>query len=234
MIVFTSFGPGAAAWPPGLPLPTPEGPRTALRVTDGQPRHLSAHLDRLQSGARALGEPAPWIPDIEQDLLAWIALRADGNWALRLRLHTAWSLVHASLEPLPANPHPYRLVPLLHPLGDLRTQDLARHKGLSGPWRQPALAEARRRGGQDALVLWPDGTLAETTLAAIGLEREGMFLLPPPEGRVASLTEAIDLPDWARDRGLAVRREPISLAQAQGAHLWCLNAVRGIWPAMLL
>lgn len=232
--MFISFGPGAAAWPSGLSLPATEGPRTALRVTDGQPRHLSAHLDRLQSGTRALGVPAPWIPAIEQELLAWVATRADGSWALRLELHAAWDLVHARLEPLPANPDPYQVVPVLHPLGDLRTRGLARHKGLSGPWRKPALAEAHSQGGQDALVLWPDGTLAETTIAAIGLEREGMFLVPPPEGRVASLTEAIDLPGWARDRGLAIRREPIPLAQARGARLWCLNAVRGIWPAILL
>ena len=229
----TVFGPGAAAWSRGPLAPEGEGPRTALRVALGRPVHLPAHLERLRLGAEALGEPAPWIAGIEMPLRDWIAGGALAEGALRLALHTAEGLVSARLEPLPVTPDPYRLAPMPHPRGDLRGDALARHKGLSGPWRQPALAEARSRGAQDALLFWPDGTVAETAIAALALEAGGTLFLPPPEGRVASLAEALDLPAWAEARGLALRQKPIPLAEAAGACLWCLNAVRGIWPAML-
>lgn len=229
------FGPGAAAWPMDRPAPDGAGPRTALRVAGGRALHLADHLLRLARGAEALAQPAPWAPGLAAGIRAWIAsagAREDG--ALRLALHGPEGLLEARLEPLPLTPHPYRLLPLPHPMGDLRGQDLARHKGLSGPWRQPALAEAQSRGAEDALLLWPDGTLAETTIAAVALERAGVLVLPPPEGRVASLAEALDLPAWAAARGLEVRWEDLRPGQAARGRLWCLNAVRGFWPAILL
>lgn len=232
--MFAIFGPGAAAWPAGHPLPAGEGPRTALRVVQGHPRHLAAHLDRLQRGAEALGRPAPWVGGLEAQLTTWIAAGTPRGEVLRLALHRPDGLLSAHLEPLPRTPIPYRLAPMPHPMGDLRSNALARHKGLSGPWRQPALAEARRRGADDALLLWPDGSLAETTLATLALEVEGALLLPPWEGRVASLAETLDLPAWAAARELEVRREAIPLHRAAEGGLWCLNAVRGVWSAILL
>lgn len=233
--MFALFGPGAAAWPAGHPVPVGEGPRTALRVAGGLPQHLAAHLSRLEDGAGALALPAPWISGLAPAIRAWIAgAGIPGDRALRLALHGPEGLVSARLEPLPSTPFPYRLAPLPHPMGDLRGSALARHKGLSGPWRQPALAAARSRGAEDALLLWPDGTLAETTLAALGLEVEGALILPPPAGRVASLTESLEVPTWAAARGLDLRREEIRLDQVGEGRLWCLNAVRGFWPAILL
>lgn len=228
------FGPGATAWPAGHPLPDREGPRTALRVMKGRPRHLSAHLERLRAGAEALSEPTPWMSGLEEALGDWVAAGTSGDGALRLTLHGPEGLVSARLEPLPQTPQPYRLAAMLHPRGDLRSSPLARHKGLSGPWRQPVLAEARARGADDALLLWPEGTLAETAIAALALEVGGVLLLPPPEGRVASLAEALDLPAWAAARDLALRWEGIPLGRVAGNRLWCLNAVRGIWAANLL
>ena len=227
------FGPGAAAWPADRPLPASGGPRTALRVTGGRPSHLTAHLDRLRAGAEALAEPAPWIVGLEGVLEAWVATEAARDGALRMVLHGPEGLVSAHLEPLPETPEPYRLAPLRHPGGDLRGNPLARHKGLSGPWRPGVLAEARTRGADDALLLWPEGTLAETAIAALALEVGGVLALPPPEGRVASLAEALDLPAWAAARGLAMRWESLHLDQVADGRLWCLNAVRGIWPAIL-
>jgi branched-subunit amino acid aminotransferase/4-amino-4-deoxychorismate lyase len=204
-------------------------------VAEGRPLNLVDHLLRLARGAEALAQPAPWIRGLDVEIRAWLAAAGTrDDRALRLALHGAEGLVSACLEPLPSTPHPYRLAPLPHPRGDLRGSTLARHKGLSGPWRPPVLAEARKRGAEDALLLWPDGTLVETTLAALALEVAGTLLLPPPDGRVASLAEALELPAWAAARGLAPRWEGIRLDQVAGGRLWCLNAVRGFWPAILL
>jgi len=171
---------------------------------------------------------------LEAALGDWVAGGTSGDGALRLTLHGPEGLVSARLEPLPQTPQPYRLAAMLHPKGDLRSSPLARHKGLSGPWRPPVLAEARARGADDALLLWPEGTLAETAIAALALEVEGALVLPPPGGRVASLAEALDLPAWAAARGLEVRWESIPLGRVAEGRLWCLNAVRGIWAANLL
>jgi branched-subunit amino acid aminotransferase/4-amino-4-deoxychorismate lyase len=93
------------------------------------------------------------------------------------------------------------------------------------------LAAAHAAGAHDALLLWPDGTVAETGIAAVALEREGELWIPPPAGRVASLAEALELPIWARERGLALLTRPFPLEEVASGTLWCLNAVRGMWQA---
>jgi branched-subunit amino acid aminotransferase/4-amino-4-deoxychorismate lyase len=118
-----------------------------------------------------------------------------------------------------------------HPLGDPADQPLAPHKGLTGAWGAALMAEARRRGAADALLHWPDGTLVETAIASIGLERHGALRVPPAEGRVASLAERLDLPAWAGDRGLSIEVRAFSLADAAEGRLWCFNALRGFWAA---
>ena len=228
-----SFGPGANS---PEPLPSQDGlPRTALPVSQGQPRHLAAHLARLQAGAVALGQPAPWVYGLQKKLLEWLQAEIPmGDAALRLVLHPTARFCTARLEPLPVTHSPYRLVLMPHPLNDGRSDPKASHKGLSGPWSAATRVEAQRLGGDDALLLWPDGTLAETAIAAVGLEVNGTLLLPPSEGRVASLAERLDLPDWAAGRGLRIEAAPIPRSRVGEGRLWCLNALRGIWPASLL
>ncbi|MDP1830667.1 MAG: aminotransferase class IV [Geothrix sp.] len=233
MTLERGFGPGADALRPDLP--QDRLPRTALPVLRGQPRHLEPHLDRLQSGAVVLGQPAPWLPGIQVDLLRWLEAALSGRDAgLRLILHPKAGFVSARLETLPRAPSPCRLIPMLHPWAEARSDPAAPHKGLRGPWASAAWAKAHRLGGEDALLLWPDGTLAETAIAAVGLEVDGVLLMPPPEGRVASLAERLDLPAWAAGRGLRLDTATIPLARAPEGQLWCMNALRGIWPAILM
>ena len=233
MIPEQRFGPGGNALWADL---SPDGrPRTALPVHQGQPRHLVHHLARLRSGAELLGHPTPWLESIQEDIFRWLEQSLSGeDAALRLVLHPEHAFVLARLEPLPRPPSPCRLIPLPHPMKEGRSDPRAPHKGLLGPWGSAVLKEAHQHGGDDALLLWPDGTLAETAIAAVGLELGGTFLLPPSEGRVASLAERLDLPEWATQRGLRIDVAPISLTQVPNGRLWCLNALRGIWPAVLV
>ncbi|WP_306589420.1 aminotransferase class IV [Geothrix sp. 21YS21S-4] len=221
------FGPGATDGMGESPL-SPR-PRTALPVREGTPRHLGAHLARLRAGARALGEDVPWLEAATDELRTWLAIQSPKESALRLVLHP--QILVATLEPLPVAPTPYRLALLPHPMGDLRPDPLARHKGLSGPWSAAALEEARRRGADDALLSWPDGTVVETAIAAVAQERNGRLHLPPAEGRVASVAERLDLPAWAAARGWTADTGRIAPREGR---LWCMNALRGIWPAELL
>jgi branched-subunit amino acid aminotransferase/4-amino-4-deoxychorismate lyase len=229
------FGPGTALPPPGPGPGSGALPRTALPVHAGVPRHLEAHFHRLEAGAAALGQGAAWLPGLREPLTTWLeAATGMGNAALRLVLDPGAAVLSAHLEPLPWAPQPCQLVPMRHPLGSLRADPTARHKGLSGPWGRAILAEAQRLGGDDALLLWPDGTVAETAIAAVGVEAGGVLAMPPIQGRVASLTERLDLPAWARSRGLRIEMKPLTLPSARAGAIWCMNALRGIWPATLL
>jgi len=228
------FGPGqdrpfAAADPIQMALP-----RTALPIEGGRPRHLEAHLDRLLAGATAMGLEVPWLTAIQSELVAWLAMEAPRtDAALRLLLHPETARLSARLEPLPTIPRPYRLKVLPHPLQARRQEATIVHKGLAGPWSQTALSAARETGAEDALLIWDDGTLAETAIAAVALEWGQCLVVPPPQGRVASLAERLDLPDWARSRGLRIEVASLSLPEVREGRLWCLNALRGIWPALL-
>jgi branched-subunit amino acid aminotransferase/4-amino-4-deoxychorismate lyase len=224
-----TFGPAA-----GLPQPesaqTPR-PRTALAVGRGEAKHLEAHLARLEAGATALGESAPWLLDLVSPLREWVSETASGeDAALRLRLVSGAGQLEARLETLPTVPSPYRVVPMPHPLQGRRSAPAVIHKGLSGPWSGEVLAAARRQNAEDALLLWSDGTLAETAIAAVALDVDGILWLPPAEGRVASLAERLDLPAWAEARSLRLKTSDIPLEWVARGQLWCLNAVRGIWP----
>jgi branched-subunit amino acid aminotransferase/4-amino-4-deoxychorismate lyase len=95
-------------------------------------------------------------------------------------------------------------------------------------------AEALRLDANDALLLWPDDTVAETGIAAVGVEADDVFLVPPHQGRVTSLTERLELPEWAESRGLRIQVQAIPVHRARLGRIWCMNALRGIWPATLL
>jgi branched-subunit amino acid aminotransferase/4-amino-4-deoxychorismate lyase len=182
-----------------------------------------------------MGRSANWLLGLQVEITTWLESVINGeDAALRLVLHPGPGLLSARLEPLPSAPQPCRLVVMSHPLGGRRTDPSVVHKGLSGPWGSDILMAARRSGAEDALLLWPNGTLAETAIASLGIEAGGVLRVPPPQGRVASLAERLDLPVWAGSRGLRVETADIPLARAREGRMWCMNALRGIWPATLL
>ncbi len=229
------FGPGLLRPAHGSLPGSDQRPRTALPVSRGVPRNLEAHFNRLEAGAAALGQAVDWLGSIRAELEGWLDSKKGPNeTALRLVLDPEAAVLFARLEPLPAPPRPCRLVPLPHPLGTRRLDPTLRHKGLAGSWGKEVLAEAGRLGAQDALLLWPDGSVAETAIAAVGIETGGVLKMPPPEGRVASLAERLELPAWAQSRGLRIETAVLPLSLTIEGRLWCMNALRGFWPATLL
>jgi branched-subunit amino acid aminotransferase/4-amino-4-deoxychorismate lyase len=203
--------------PPDRPLP-----RTAGRIQDHRLLLADAHRARL----RARVPEGGWFETAFDDLLQ--ALLPGGDGVLRIRLDVEGRQLWAHREPLPATPDPYRLLVRPHPLP---RAEAPRIKGLDGAWSAPVLAEVRALGAADALLCWPDGTVAETAIAAVALEAGADLWCPPLAGRVASLAEQHLLPGWARDRGLRIREGVLRPELLPGGRLWCLNAVRGVWPA---
>lgn len=235
MISERTFGPGT--WRTDSPSQPGEGrrPRTALPVRLGVPRHLDAHFLRLEAGAAALGHPVAWLGSLREEVLDWVvATLQGGDAALRMVLDVEASRLDARMEPLPVSAMPYGLILMAHPLGERQMDPTLTHKGLAGPWGREILLEARQRGAEDALLLWPDGTLAETAIASVGIEMGRVFKVPPPQGRVSSLAELLDLPAWAEARGLQIEVGGVPQACIGDGQLWCMNALRGIWPAQLL
>jgi branched-subunit amino acid aminotransferase/4-amino-4-deoxychorismate lyase len=149
---------------------------------------------------------------------------------LRLSLDPAGQVLYALREPLPPTPNPYRLLPMPHPLGWI---DPSRQKGMDGRWGLRLLDQAQRLGAADALLLWGDGSVAETAIASLALEWGDSLLLPPQAGRVEGLGERLLLPAWAEERHLRIVHRPFTLREAQTHPLWCVNAVRGVWRAEL-
>ncbi len=184
--------------------------------------HAEAHLARLAASAPA----TPWLEAAFRTAQAHYASAPDGM--VRLRFDRAGGRLWTVWEALPATPSPYWLLPLPHPLHPAAEP---RMKGADGAWHPAMLAAARAAGAHDALLLWPDGTVAETAIAAVALQLEGALWVPPPGGRVASLAESLELPAWAAAQGLPLGIRAFDLATAASGTLWCLNAVRGVWQA---
>ena len=208
-------------------LPTQPLPRTALRIEKGQGKHWAAHLARLRNGAIFLGWDASWLGECFDQARVWVS----GAEHAVCRLRVFPGALHARVDPPPSRRSPYRLRPMAHPLMDLRGQARAALKGLLGPWDQTVLEVASQVGAEDAMLIWPDGTLAETAISACGFLQEGSFRMPPPEGRVESITETLDLPDWARKRGWKLHQGPIFPEEIKLGQIWCMNAARGLWQA---
>lgn len=228
-----AYGPGRdRAVDPGR-LAAEPCPRTALRIQDGEALLGPAHLERLEAGLAHLGRPAPWLGAAFAEALDEAGAR-KGDAILRLRASASEGVLLARLEVWKPLPEPWRLWPAPHPLGDLRGEPAAAHKGLLGGWSEAALGLARSLGAHDVLCLWPDGTVAETALAAVALPCGDHLRLPPTEGRVASLAEAHLLPAWAASMGLGLRAGPVTLQEALARGLRCFNAARGVWQAEVL
>lgn len=222
-----AFGPGASqlrGWEPPHP-PFEALPRTALRIVEGQGMCWDNHMARLYLGAISLDWDVSWLR--EADILAWLSTAQRAVCRMQL-FPKALSI---RLEAIPEPFKSYRLLAVPHPLGDLRGDAQATLKGLKGAWDLKARNLARSRFADDVLLLWPDGTIAETAIAAVGLQVDDKLLLPPLEGRVASITEAMALPRWAESQRLEVQRRPIALEELPTGQLWCMNAVRGLWQA---
>ena len=186
-----------------------------LRVYGGRPFRLDAHLERLESSARAIGLPVPDSAELEE--LATLVLPQAGATDAVLRV--VWSAG-------PVDGPPAGLALLSEVPGwidEVRARG-ARAVSLLGvraavPWLLPGVkstsyavnmaaeAEAKRRGADEAVFVDAEGVVLEGTVTNVWW-RKGQMLYTPALGlgilagvTRAALVELADAEGYAVDEG---------------------------------
>ncbi|WP_328703041.1 aminotransferase class IV [Arenibaculum pallidiluteum] len=164
-----------------------------IRVLDGRPDRLAAHLARLRAGAAVLEIPLPYGDDALASALAGLAGAARiGSGSLRLTLTrgpgprgllppgTPRPTVLATAAPAGPSLPPARVVVATVTRRNERSP-LSRLKTLNYLDGVMARQEAARRGADDALMLNGAGRLAEATAANLFAVIDGRPVTPPVE-----------------------------------------------------
>lgn len=185
-----------------------------VRVRNGRAPLWPRHMSRLERSCRALGLPIPAIPEPIGGEDRAVRIEVGGGHAPRLTERPVGDLTPVRLvvseEPHPGYPH--------------KTTDRESF--------ELALAEARGLGADDALLMTPDGWVAEGCIWTL-FWWEGDQLATP----------ALDLgilPGVARSRiqelqgedGVEERR--VRADDLAGRSLFVANAVRGVVPVVRL
>jgi branched-subunit amino acid aminotransferase/4-amino-4-deoxychorismate lyase len=201
-----------------------------IRLRRGMPLFLDLHLARLKDSSLALR-----LPTTEAAVaVASDAVEAAGVQEGTLRIfRTAESLV-ATVAPLPPDLDALRARGLTLVTFEVGVSPfLAGVKATSYALSMAALAEAERRGADDALFLGPGETVLDATTSNIWW-RDGDVLTTPAPGPaiLPGITRRV-LIDLARDAGYRVREGSFTLGQLLGAEeAFMTSAVREVMPVV--
>ena len=220
-----------------------------VRTYGRRPFLLGDHLDRLRRSADSLLLPVPWT-DAE---LAAITTQLLNGWSLKREavvriMVTRGDGGHGIALPEPQVP---RLVVLCRPLPALsrelydqgvkvvlpsgtRSKDHAVPADVkSGSYLANvlALAEARSRGGFEALFMGADGSISEASTSNLFVVHKGAVWTPGVGDHILpGITRALVL-ELARSRNIEVREEPISLQQLLAAdEVFLTSSLKEILP----
>ena len=199
-----------------------------LRVADGTPQHLDAHLARLANSAASLGLPC----EVDTLRAAIMARCADTNSAHRLRI-TLQRDGTPQIDLAPLDPIMRDVLILEHPEALPDRDPLRRHKITHRAHLDRIWQTAAARGAFDALLYNERGYLLEGARSSVFLHIDGAWHTPPL---------ALDiLPGIARARILAepaligathiaenrLRRADVARAEK----ILLVNSLRGILTA---
>ncbi len=209
-----------------------------VRVYAGRPFRLGAHLERLDSSARAIGLPPVRQDEIEA--LAYQALDAAASPDAVLRLYwtpgeTALALVSEvpdSIDELRARGQ--ALVSLLGVRAEVPWL-LPGVKSTSYAVNMAADAEAKRRGADDAVFVDREGVVLEGPTTNIWWRRGGTLYTPSLElGILAGVTRATIL-ELAPAAGYEIAEGTYPLVGLAGAEeAFTSSSVREICPVSSL
>jgi len=204
-----------------------DGAFEVVRVYDGVPFALDAHLDRIENSAANLRLPDPPRERLESEALALIAQRGgpfDG--VLRIVLTRGGRRLLLT-EPLPPTADTVRLALVTYSPSRI----LDGVKSLSYAGNMLAGRIARERGFDEALLVTPHGRVLEAPTSSIfWVDQAGALCTPPLDEHIlASIT---------RDRVmrlLDVEERPATVADVQdGAEAVLASTTREVQPVVVI
>ena len=183
-----------------------DGVFEVIRLYDGRPYALDAHLARLERSAAGLRLPLE-VDAVRADALALLGAREWGDVLLRVMVTRGGHRI-ALIEPMPEVPASIALEPIVYG----PTHILDGIKSLSYGANMLASRLARERGADDALLVTPHGRLLECPTASFFLVRDGEFWTAPLTDHVLdSITRRVVL------AVAEVREEPIDRSALEDA-----------------
>ncbi len=221
------------------------------RTYRGVPFALDRHLGRLWSSAAQLAMPMPARESLEEEVAR--TLHAAGNRESYIRIVITRGEGPFGLAP-PAGAAPNLILivkPLETPPESLYARGLhlalvrvrRNHpraldpKAKTGNYLNSmlALAEARRSGADDAVLLDLDERVTESSTANVFFAKDGVIVTPPLSlGILAGVTRQIAI-DEARAAGLIVREEPHGAgALAEADEVFVTSTLREVMPVTRL
>lgn len=204
-----------------------------LLALDGNPFALTRHYRRLGNSAGVLDLPIPDLPTLRQACHELLSANCPGAARARVRItvgeapgEPAVTVTATAIDP----PAPSAAV-VLSPYVRNAYSALAGVKAMSYAENTLALAEARARGADEAILANTGGHLCEGTASNLFVVRAGNVLTPPlASGCLPGVTRELVL-EVAQAGGIPCMEAdmmPDSLAEADEAFL--TSSTRGIQP----
>ncbi|MBW1951754.1 MAG: aminotransferase class IV [Deltaproteobacteria bacterium] len=219
-----------------------------MRAEAGRVLFLTEHLARLEASCRQfqikLPPEIPWTDQIQQLLaqnnlnarLAMVKILVTRGQAVGLGLpasdHPTTVIFARPYEPPEAAEYRQGWPVVTFP--ESRASFLGRHKSLNYLFCLAARQYALDRGGREALILEPDGTISEGAATGLLFAETGSYFIPQTASGLPSVTVAMV------KRALTRRQIPVTavpttverLDQAQG--VWLANSLMGLLPVASL
>lgn len=213
-----------------------------IRAVNGQPRRLQAHLDRFGNTWKTLFETEP--PD-----LTWSDIVAQLLERNHLDKTVAAVKILATRGDREVPPYNYQLLvtarPYIHRLNgkresglrlavyrEPRLTPLAAHKTTNYLYYLRAGQWAKASGGDEALILNPDGSVSETNSAGILCVKGCHVFLPSSEYSLPSImqrTISEILPSW----GYTVEKRRLTVQElTESDEILVANALMGAVPIL--
>jgi len=199
-----------------------------MLVIAGRPVELDAHIERLRTSASALYRST--LPD-SAPALALDAARGIEHGKVRLTVVPARARVEMRVNAEEVE------AASVFPTGEraARLRSFVVEGGLGEhKWADRRLLDRLAAGasaGELPLLLESDGTVLEASRASVFAVREGRLLTPPTDGRILPSIARRQTIEVAREAGIGVEEESLSLAELHGSELFLTGSVRGIEPA---
>lgn len=201
-----------------------------IRLRDGAPAFLDLHLDRLEGSALALRLP----PVDGARALVESAVAAAGVDEGSLRVFRTSETLVATVAPLPEGLEALRSRGIALVTFEIGISPfLAGVKATSYAFSMAALAEAERRGANDALFLGPGRVVLDATTSNLWWRDDDVLTTPAPGPSVLPGVTRRVLVELAREQGYRVREGAFTIGELlRSQEAFTTSAVREVMPVI--